>query len=287
MFKIVQYALPVFAFLAVLLQWNAHPVKSHYFITQVNPLFKIPAFETKYLYWYIHAFTILPILFFSRLLRLPYLKNLSILLISILSVAVPFWIWDIYVTQKGVWGFNPGYFTVLLVNLPVEEWLFFISIPFACLFIYESLEYYKVKNYLQPFQNTITLALAIILIAGGLYYWGRAYTSPTMLLTGAFILYHYLYLPKYYRGRFYLCFLITLIPFLIVDGVLTGTAIEQPIVIYNPEEYIGLRVFTIPVEDIIYSLLMLFSIVTVYEYLLKSRPSPGIRILPEKSGGQL
>lgn len=40
--------------------------------------------------------------------------------------------------------------------------------------------------------------------------------------------------------------------FLLVNGILTGTGLESPIVNYNLEDFIGLRILTIPIEDTVY-----------------------------------
>ena len=37
-----------------------------------------------------------------------------------------------------------------------------------------------------------------------------------------------------------------------VNGVLTGTGLETPIVNYNPNEFMGIRMLTIPIEDAVY-----------------------------------
>jgi lycopene cyclase domain-containing protein len=58
-----------------------------------------------------------------------------------------------------------------------------------------------------------------------------------------------------------------LIPFLIINGILTGTGPDQPVVWYNDAENLGIRLFTIPLEDVFYGFeLMLFN-VCFYEYL--------------------
>ena len=38
--------------------------------------------------------------------------------------------------------------------------------------------------------------------------------------------------------------------FIPVNGVLTGYGLENPIVNYNPKDIIGIRLLTIPIEDI-------------------------------------
>ena len=240
-------------------------VEKNHFVWDVSTGFRIGALETRYLYWWLHGFTIVPILVFSYILRLPYLQHLSVLLKAIFIIAVPFWIWDVYVTWLGVWGFNSSYTTGLILNLPLEEWLFFVSIPFACLFIYESLAYYGVRDWLGGIEKPLTGGLAVLFILVGFWKWGLSYTSPTFLLAGFFALYHYIYMSGRYRGRFYLSFLISMIPFVIVDGILTGSGLAHPIVLYNPDEFMGIRLLTIPLEDMVYCFLMLFSIVSVYE----------------------
>jgi lycopene cyclase domain-containing protein len=60
-----------------------------------------------------------------------------------------------------------------------------------------------------------------------------------------------------------------LIPFFIVNGILTGSFIEVPIVSYNNSENLGIRLFTIPIEDIGYAFSMLFGNLMIFETLKK------------------
>ena len=51
--------------------------------------------------------------------------------------------WDIWFTDIGVWWFRDDYITGWKIFLlPIEEWLFFIVVPYACIFIYEVLIYF-------------------------------------------------------------------------------------------------------------------------------------------------
>src|SRR5690606_19813920 len=70
---------------------------------------------------------------------------------------------------------------------------------------------------------------------------------------------------KPHYTKFYLTWLISLLPFLIIDGILTGL----PIVEYNDIHTLGIRIFTIPVEDFFYLFLLLFINITIYEYMKK------------------
>jgi lycopene cyclase domain-containing protein len=72
-------------------------------------------------------------------------------------------------------------------------------------------------------------------------------------------------------GYFWFAYLVHLIPFLVVNGVLTGAVTPEPVVFYNTNEIIGLRIITIPIEDTIYALTCLLIPITVMEYLLNRK----------------
>ncbi|HJW27819.1 MAG TPA: lycopene cyclase domain-containing protein, partial [Saprospiraceae bacterium] len=53
-------------------------------------------------------------------------------------------------------------------------------------------------------------------------------------------------------GTAYIVYLILILPFLVVNGILTGTGLDEPIVWYNNAENLNLRLLSIPVEDFFY-----------------------------------
>ena len=57
---------------------------------------------------------------------------------AILIPSILFWIWDSAATARGPWGFNPDYsLGIHILNLPLEEYLFFLVIGFVSIFTYE------------------------------------------------------------------------------------------------------------------------------------------------------
>jgi lycopene cyclase domain-containing protein len=75
---------------------------------------------------------------------LKFYKNIKALSFSILIVLAIFGAWDVFATYRGHWYFNPrGVGGIKLINLPLEEVLFFVVIPFCCIFTWEAIGYIK------------------------------------------------------------------------------------------------------------------------------------------------
>jgi lycopene cyclase domain-containing protein len=252
--------------LLVGLQWVTGTVKPDNYLMEVPLVRQLAWLERPWLYFYLHLFTFVPVFALSFDRKVHYYRKWNALLPAILLVGVLFIAWDVFFTAKGVWNFNERYFAGLrLLYLPVEEWLFFFTVPFACVFIYECLNFYVKKDILSKAEKVLSPLMAIGFTLIGLLYWGHLYTSTTFLLTGGFVGYHWLFLEGHYRSRFYLSYLVALIPFLIVNGVLTGGYTEEPVVIYNPEEYLGIRITSVPLDDSVYGFLLIFGVVTLFE----------------------
>ena len=209
--------------------------------------------------------------------RLKFYRNWKYLFPAMLGTMLVFIPWDIYKTAAGVWGFNPKYLLgINIINLPLEEWLFFIAIPYACLFTYHAFEYLLNKDYLGPYARNLTLVLAVVLVGIAVSVPEKTYTFVTFLAAAVFLLLHYFVIKASYLGRFYVMYFVTLIPFFIVNGALTGSFTPEPVVWYDDSRNLGIRLGTIPVEDTIYGLLMLLMNTTIYEWL-RSRGNTKIR----------
>ncbi len=186
-----------------------------------------------------------------------------------------FIVWDIVFTDWGVWGFNQKYLTgIYLFNLPVEEWLFFICIPYACVFTYQALRHYLKVNYLEVATPYIVNILVVILLVLAAVNYDKAYTTVTFTSLALFLLWHHRWLKSNYLGWFFLSFGLILFPFFLVNGILTGSFLEEEVVWYHAEEFMGIRMFTIPLEDTFYGMLLILMNVTLYEFFKNLKASP-------------
>ena len=176
--------------------------------------------------------------------------------------------WDIVYTKIGVWGFNDRYLTGLkLAGLPLGEWLFFFCIPYASIFTHEVLKYYIPKNPLHGKGKQISIVLIILLAVLLAFNWFRLYTSLVSFTAIVVILIFQFGFKTIDMSRIYFSYLIVLIPFFIVNGILTGSGLVEPIVWYNEEEFMSIRLFTIPLEDTIYALGMLVISMGIFDWL--------------------
>jgi len=224
-----------------------------------------------YTYLCINILTILIPFALSFERRVLYVSKWKYLFPAIFIVGLIFIVWDYFFTLWGVWGFNHAYLVgVYILNLPLEEVLFFVCIPFSCVFIYEVLAYFIPQDIGTRVALPLTYVLVVILGMAGIIYLDKIYTSVTFLSLAFLLLVLFLSVKPHWLGRFYLMYLISLVPFLIVNGVLTNglSFIEpRPVVWYNNHVNLSLRFIGIPLEDFFYSLLLLLGVVSVYEFL--------------------
>lgn len=207
--------------------------------------------------------------------KVAYHKKWKFLWPGMLLTALFFLAWDGYFTYKGVWWFRTNYLTgIRLLNLPIEEALFFFAIPFSCVFIYECVKAYFRFPEKQRWPLIFLKVFATVLILAGVGYHDRDYTSWTFLGLGFFlwlILWKQNCFLHFNPLVFLVSFVGSLVPFFIVDGLLTGSWVAQPIVNYNDAETLGFRLGTIPVEDIFYGMLLVLMNITFLEMRQKQR----------------
>ena len=195
-------------------------------------------------------------------------KEWKYFFLSCLLVGFFFLIWDEIFTQQAFWGFNPDYITGIYIgHLPIEEILFFICIPYACSFTYFAYQYLLANQTQNERLTQLNYTLAIFLIGVGIFNYYKWYTALTFIFLGLFLL--YLKTKKVNLFYYYLTF-ITILPFFFIsNGILTGSFLKNPIVWYNDHENLSMRMFTIPVEDTFYGMLLIFSNIYFHQIFKK------------------
>jgi lycopene cyclase domain-containing protein len=162
----------------------------------------------------------------------------------------------------GVWGFNPQYHSsIVFFKLPIEEWLFFIIIPYASIFLHDAIILYfsqfQISNRLTAYLSVGLILLSLSLI---LFNLEKAYTTYIFSLVILVLLLSFFDKSKV-MNNYYCTFLVILIPFILVNAILTGSFIAEPVVWYDNNENLGIRILTIPIEDFGYAFsLILFNL---------------------------
>lgn len=206
-----------------------------------------------YTYILINFFTVIICFLASFDRRIQFNKHFGTFLLSSTIVAVPFILWDIWFTKMGVWWFDVQYtLGVKIAGLPIEEWLFFYCIPFACVFTYYCLEKFFNLEWADLFNNLIVFTAVIVLAVTGLLFYEKIYTLLTVVVTILTLCYLHFVAKKEWIGRASFVYFILMPGFFAVNGILTGSVIPSPVVNYNPDDFMGIRMTTIPVEDAVY-----------------------------------
>ncbi|MGQ9643522.1 MAG: lycopene cyclase domain-containing protein [Ignavibacterium sp.] len=206
------------------------------------------------------------IIFFPLVLsfdkNLTYYKKIPQLFFSILIVSTAYIIWDSIATNRGDWAFSPEHLIgIYFFGLPIEEILFFITVPYSCVFIYETVKFYVKGKELRLNKNFFWGAALLLLIISIVFNY-QHYTFTVTIFTATFFIISTLIKPQLLNSyHYWLTMLISFVPFLIVNYFLTSI----PVVTYNETAFFGKRFLTIPLEDFLYSFSMISLWILFYE----------------------
>ena len=206
------------------------------------------------------------IIFFPLILsfdkNLKFYKKVPYVLQSIAFISTAYIVWDVIATKRGDWAFSPEHLIgFYILGLPLEEILFFITVPYACIFIFETVSFY-VKEKKLNFNKKLSIIPAVLLIILGIIFYDQNYTFTVSIFAAAFFIGAVLFNESLLASRnFWITILIGFIPFLIVNYFLTSI----PVVTYNETAFSGKRFITIPYEDFLYSFSMISLWILFYE----------------------
>ncbi len=191
--------------------------------------------------------------------------------ISIAFVSTGFLIWDAFATTFGHWGFAKEYtLGPRIFGMPLEEILFFVTTPYACLFIFESVKYFYTQktggieilmSEEQMRKNKIIWRVgAVFSLLVTMLTWPNYYTVTIFALLSILLFWmSYTNNELFRKMSFWYGMLVVYVPFFIMNSILTSF----PVVWYSSEAIMGIRVGTIPLEDFFYN----FSLITLYKLL--------------------
>lgn len=210
-------------------------------------------------------------LFFGSLKRFYFLNHLSKAIPSIVIAAIPFIIWDISVTDRH-WFFADQYTTGFRIfKLPFEEILFFITVPYACLFTWEMVKKHSVP--LKIFETSISnkiinvFLIALFIFSLVAFYYGKEYTTLSGLIFIISVLFDRVWGASILTNKKFLFFFILVSFFtLVFNGYLTW----RPIVTYDEIYQLGFRIFTIPIEDFFFGYALLIIATSLFEKIINN-----------------
>jgi lycopene cyclase domain-containing protein len=222
----------------------------------------------KFTYLLVNFLSVLVPFAFSFHPKIKFNKQFFSFFVANIIASLVFVTWDAIFTSKGIWSFNKNYILGFFVfNLPLEEILFFICVPFACLFSYHCSFIFFTAKWNPKVENIFVLLFSSSLLVIGMVFYDKAYTCAAFTSTALLLLLIKFHFKVGWLSQFLSLYPLLLIPFFIVNGILTGTGLEHPVVVYNDLENLGIRIYTIPVEDLVYAFeLLLLNVFLFYNF---------------------
>jgi lycopene cyclase domain-containing protein len=217
-----------------------------------------------YTYLLINLFILVGPFALSFVTSVNYKAKWGRVLLASLPVAVLFIIWDSFASSRGDWAFSESRtLPFRIASLPFEELLFFFTVPFSCLFIYESLSHFKKDTYFQwkPWYSAVLSVIAFVI---AILYRSQYYTMTVFLFIALYFLYTTFGSQKILGTRnFWLYLALSYIPFVLFNYLLTSI----PVVTYSSDAIWGGRFLTIPFEDFFYNFILLVLYLEAYLWI--------------------
>jgi lycopene cyclase domain-containing protein len=181
---------------------------------------------------------------------------------AIMIPAIVFIAWDIAVANSH-WYFSELYTMPALFGLPPGEYLFFITIPYATLFVWENVKYYgSTSTKSLPLVKPVLAVIFFTISLYGLAH-GQEYTAIVFTVMAIVVLLYFFYPVETMlsqRSLLVFLFIITALMF-VFNGYLTS----RPLVTYNAAMQFDFRLYTIPIEDFFYGYALIWLNVFLYE----------------------
>lgn len=217
-------------------------------------------------YLYLNLAIIAFPLVFSFERRLKFYSKFKPLLATILLVGCIFVGWDAFATYRGHWSFNPSYVNkISFLGLPLEEILFFVTVPYSCLFVFESIRNFLGDATLFSPKKRLSAGIGILAIASSFGFLHKEYTFLAILSVGLTVFLVSMVNVHIFSSRAYWTYIITtLFLFLTFNFILTSL----PVVEYSSLAISNIRVTTIPIEDLLFNFSMLTAYLTTYVWAL-------------------
>lgn len=218
-------------------------------------------------YLYLNLLIIAFPLVFSFERRLKFYSKFKPLLATMLLVGCIFVGWDVFATYRGHWSFNPAYVNddVSFLGLPLEEILFFVAVPYSCLFVFESIRNFLGDACLFSPKKRIFAGLGILVTASSVGLLFKEYTFLAILSVGLTVFLVSIIDVSIFSSRVYWTYIVvTLFLFLIFNFILTSL----PVVEYSSLAICNIRVTTIPIEDFLFNFSMLTAYAATYVWAL-------------------
>ncbi len=226
--------------------------------------------NSHYTYFLILALSVAGPLALSFDKKVAFFKKCKYVFAAMVLPAIFYIIWDGYFAGEKIWFFNAEYIATKtnIYNLPLEEVLFFFVVPYCCTFVYECVRCYFPKLQSNKKADGLLWMIGFILLAVGFFTLNLRYTSYTSIFLAVFI-FIVMGFRKYFEyfnsTAFLVSYCLILIPYFVVNGFLTAI----PVITYNDTENLATRIYTIPVEDMFYGMLLVMMNVVGYEKLMK------------------